>query len=127
MARAVLDASAVLAVINGEPGAQAVAKVVGDAAVSTVTMAEILSKLVEWEMQIDQARQTVDIFDFEIPAFDRPQADLAGYFRAVTRRQGLSLADRACLALAARLAVPAYTADQAWGGLGIGVDIELIR
>jgi PIN domain nuclease of toxin-antitoxin system len=124
---AVLDSSALLAVIHGEPGADAVLAVMADAAISTVNVAEVMSKLIEGGTTLDHARNWVRAFDLAVIDFDLPSAEAVGELRIRTRRAGLSIGDRACLALALRAAVPALTADRAWAALDLGIEIRVIR
>jgi PIN domain nuclease of toxin-antitoxin system len=123
----VLDASAVLALINGEPGSEIVAKTLNVAAVSAVNIAEIATRLVDRGASIEGVREQVDRLPFEIVAFDDAAALHAADLRPETRRFGLSLGDRACLSLARRLGVPAFTADRHWAKIDIGVEVRLIR
>lgn len=123
----VLDASAVLAVINGEPGSEMVAKTLNVAAVSAVNVAEIATRLIDLGASIEGVREQVDRLPFEIAEFDDVAALHAASLRKETRRFGLSLGDRACLSLAQRLGVPAITADRHWAKIDIGVEVRLIR
>jgi ribonuclease VapC len=127
VAKAVLDASAVLAYVNGEPGAEIVASVIGDALVSAVNLAEIVTKLVARTGSLALARTTLGIATFDVVDFDRALAERAGEFVSSTRPKGLSLGDRACLALAERQGLPVLTADRAWASLKVGIDIRPIR
>ena len=126
MPSAVLDTSALLALMNREPGADRVASVLVDAVLSTVNCAEVYTKLSERKMPsatFDAIIQVVPtVIDFDIGLARR-----AGELRAATRHLGLSLGDRACLALAEREGLPAVTAERLWGELDIGVTVELIR
>ena len=127
MARAVLDASAVLAYLNGETGADRVAPFIGDARISTVNIAEVEAHLLSRGGAIDDVRAVLAIVALEIVDFDRELADTTASFAAPTRPQGLSLGDRACLALALRDGLPAVTSDRAWQQTNLGVKIQLIR
>jgi PIN domain nuclease of toxin-antitoxin system len=123
----VLDASALLALINGEPGSEIVAAALGDAAISTVNLTEVVTKMIDigipendaWNEAVDLVPRLVDFG----PELSRRAARL----RISTRALGHSLGDRACLALAELLRLPALTTDQAWRSLSIGVEIRLIR
>ena len=127
MASAVLDSSALLAYVNGETGADIVAGVIGDALVSAVNLAEVVTKLVERGGSLERARAALGVVDLDVVDFTRPLAEQAGGLVALTRSKGLSLGDRACLALATREGLPAFTADRAWASLAIGVEVRLIR
>jgi PIN domain nuclease of toxin-antitoxin system len=122
-----LDSSAVLALIFGEPGGDRVARVVGEAVISAVNLSEIIAKLVESGYRDDEAERAVDGFLPSVMPFDVPLAIDTGTLRRGTRQKGLSLGDRACLALARREDVRVLTADRAWADLDIGVEIEVIR
>ena len=127
MASAVLDASALLAVLNAEPGAEIVVSVLGDAVVSAVNYAEVVSKLVERGADAAVAREAVASINVVVIAFDSVLAERTGALRAQTRRLGLSLGDRACLALAEREAVPAITSDRSWVGAVSNIEVRSIR
>jgi PIN domain nuclease of toxin-antitoxin system len=114
MSDAVLDASAVLALLLAEPGADQVAATLPGALLSTVNLAEIITKLCERGMPAAQARSAIETIGIEIIDFDTTQAILTAELRAATKSAGLSLGDRACLALAQTKNLPALTADQAW-------------
>ena len=127
MAGAVLDASAILAVLNAEAGAGLVTAVLDDALVSTVNYAEVVSKLIERGSTEAQAQAALQAIALTTADFDLPLARRTGAMRAATLRSGLSLGDRACLSLAEREGVPAVTADHSWVGAISGVEIRLIR
>lgn len=127
----VLDASALLTYVFGEPGAEQVERRLPGAVMHTVNYAEVLSKLAERglspedaEAQLAQAGVTQVLrVDPGAPGDARAVARL----RPLTRAQGLSLGDRYCLALAGRLGVPAATTDRAWGALSLGIAVEVLR
>jgi PIN domain nuclease of toxin-antitoxin system len=100
---------------------------IGDAMVSAVNLAEALTKLVDRGATLDQARAVLSLIDFDVVDFNRLMAEAAGGLVLSTRRHGLSLGDRACLALAMQIGVPAVTADRAWKHLDLGIDVQLIR
>jgi ribonuclease VapC len=126
MSDAVLDSSAVLALLLAEPGADVVRTALPGAFISTVNFAEIVSKLCERGMPADQARTAVETIGIDVVAFDIEQALVTGDLRNRTRSAGLSLGDRACLALASQRKLPAITADTAWTSLS-GFEIIIIR
>jgi PIN domain nuclease of toxin-antitoxin system len=126
MANAVLDASAILALLNGEMGAETVMAVLGDSIVSAVNYAEVVSKLIERGGTLAQARTALEIIDLAVSDFDVALAERVATLRAETRHLGLSLADRACLALAERENAPAFTADRSWQAVA-SVEVVSIR
>ena len=127
MAELVIDSSAVLAWLTGERGAEAVEPVLPVSLVSAVNLAEIITKLVEGGHTDSEATELVLRSDYDVIGFDQTLALRAGQLRRQTRHLGLSLGDRACLALAERESLPVLTADRAWASLDIGVEIRLIR
>lgn len=127
VADSVLDASALLAVLLGEPGASVVEPLLGAAAISAVNWAEVLQRFEAHGVGIEGKREDVAALGIEVMDFTVDDATVAARLRKPTRALGLSLADRACLALAARLDVGAYTADRTWAALAIGTKIVLIR
>jgi ribonuclease VapC len=122
----VLDASALLALIFEEPGAEAVREALPDAIMGMVNVCEVISKLSE-RVPTEEASAWVDRLALNKVDFDWPQSRTAGELRKMTRRLGLSLGDRACLALAIERQLPVLTAERAWTKLAIGVDIRLVR
>lgn len=129
MSSCVLDASAAIAYLEQETGSDVVAAIVEsqEGAMSTVNFAEVATRLadrgaLEVDIRLATGRLRADLY-----SFDGEMALQAGLLRPVTRRLGLSLGDRACLALAQRLNLPVYTADRAWAALQLGILIHLIR
>ena len=127
MADCVVDASAILALVKGEPGAGVVRARISRAVVSTVNVAEVGTKLVDWGMTGAGLRHVILNLGFEVRPFDSDQALAAAALRTATRSHGLSLGDRACLALAQSTGLPVLTADRAWRGVGLELAIEVIR
>ena len=123
----VIDASALLALLNQEPGADAVEEHLDAAAISAVNWCEAYGKLRQAGVGGDALVAGFTETGIEIRPFDAEDARLAGELVGLTRKAGLSLADRACLALAGRLGVPAVTADRTWLPLDIGVEVIRIR
>lgn len=123
----VADASAVLALVKGEPFRGFDPRRISGATVSAVNLSEILSTLAEDGLTEQQVDATISPLELRIVAFDETQARDAARLRSITKRLGLSLGDRACLALARALKKPAATADRAWSKLDIGAEIILIR
>jgi PIN domain nuclease of toxin-antitoxin system len=124
----VLDASAILAVINAEPGAEKLTPdLLAGAVGSAVNLAEVQTKLVSRGWTSDDAWEDATSPIREVLPFDEEQARMAGDLAIQTRHLGLSLGDRACLALGIALKVPVYTAEKAWKKVKVGVRIHVIR
>ena len=126
----VLDASALLAYLNGEPGAQRVQQCIeqGQAIMSSVNLAEVLSKCADQGMSSADQAALCAALPLEISAFDTAVALTSAALRSSTRAQGLSLGDSCCLALAQSRNATALTADQAWSRLGrADIGVEQIR
>ena len=124
---AVLDASALLCLLNGEPGSERVLEALPTAVIGAANLAEVVSKLRERGLSVEEVEDVLGGLPLDVRPLTTAQAYAIGHLRPATRNLGLSLGDRACLALAAELSMPALTADQAWAGLDIGVAVELIR
>ena len=128
MSSAVLDASALLALLGQEPGSMQVAAAISNgAAISAVNLAEVVAKLQERGASEAIIRATLLPLTFTIVTFDTDLAYATGLLRTSTRPAGLSFGDRACLALAQRLGVPALTTDRAWATLSLPVAVIVIR
>lgn len=97
------------------------------AIISAVNLSEVIAKLSEAGVPEAVIHQMLDPMGLEVVSFDTDLAYQAGMFRPATKHAGLSLGDRACLALAGRLALPALTADRTWDQLNLGVTIHFIR
>jgi ribonuclease VapC len=128
MNKVVLDASAILAMLNDEPGAEKITpELLSRATTSAVNLAEVQTILVReggdpdesWALAVDPIP--------DVEPFTAEQARIAGTLIQKTRSLGLSLGDRACLALAIALNAPVYTTDQLWRKLKLGVPIYLLR
>ncbi len=127
MAEVVLDASAVIALLRREAGADVVASALPGALISAVNLSEVAVWLSDAGAEDDAVRQTLDGLMLDPRAFDSETAFSSAGIRKTTRKKGLSLGDRACLALALHVKLPALTADRIWAELDIGVDVVLIR
>lgn len=127
MSRAVLDASAIIALLRDEPGAEAVRVWVPDALVSAVNISEVGAKFAERGMKEADIRGAIGTLGLEVVAFDEAAAHATAWLRGQTRRLGLSLGDRACLALGATRGLPVLTTDRSWAGVDIGVDVRVVR
>jgi PIN domain nuclease of toxin-antitoxin system len=127
MSSIVLDASALLAVLNREPGADKLTpQLLNIATSSTVNLAEVQSKLVNRGLRPQEAWEATISPIREATPFTREHAMTAGSLIAETRALGLSLGDRACLALGLALSAPVYTADKTWKSLKLGLRIHVI-
>lgn len=127
MAEVVLDASAMLAVILDEPGTDNVRPHLDGAIIGTVNLAEVVAKLVDRGAAFAEAEALIADLTVAPVVFDVDQAWSSGLLRAASRKRGLSLGDRACLALAKARGAPALTADRAWAEVAAGVEVRLIR
>ena len=128
MSRIILDASAILAVIHQESGYEELTpELLEEAAASTVNLAEVQSKLLSRGWTSDEAWEDATSPVREVLPFDEEQARIAGDLVTQTRHLGLSLGDRACLALGIALKLPVYAAEKAWKKLKVGVRIHVIR
>ena len=124
---AVLDASALLALLFAEPGAERVADVIAEGAViSTVNLSEVAALLVRHGQEPEKTLVPV-LEQVAVELFTPEDALTAAKLSPLTAPKGLSLGDRACLALAKRLAARAVTAERAWAQLEVDLQIELIR
>jgi PIN domain nuclease of toxin-antitoxin system len=123
----VLDSSAILAVIFNEPGAEAVIDLLQGGLLSTVNLAEVHSRLVLAGSSSQLAWSRVLSLGCEVCLFDDEQARFTGELIASTRPLGLSLGDRACLALAIQRQAKVYTTNRAWKRLHMEIEIEVIR
>jgi ribonuclease VapC len=123
----VLDASALLAMLRGEPGAERVEPRLEGACIGAVNLSEVVAKLIEDDVPEAELRRAIDRLELDVHAFEARHAYLAGFLRKSTRALGLSFGDRACLALAQSLGALALTADRSWSRLDLGIAIEVIR
>ncbi|MEE8189866.1 MAG: type II toxin-antitoxin system VapC family toxin [Kiloniellales bacterium] len=127
MSDVVLDASAVLAVVHDEPGAEMVRPHLPGAYLSAVNAAEVVAKMVDGGADPAEAGDKLFRLGTRVVAFEPGDIVPGAQLRKASRSVGLSLADRACLTLAQRLGLPALTADRMWSKLNLRVDIQQIR
>jgi len=127
MSRSVLDSSAILAFFHSEAGWETVKAALPDGIVSSLILAEVVTRLTLGGGEPWKIAGAWDNLQLLVEPFDDARARAAGFLVAKTKPFGLSLADRACLALAGELGLPAITADRAWSNVEIGVKIVLIR
>ena len=124
----VLDASALLALLQNETGADIVANRLPRCVMSAVNLSEVVAKLADHGVPAAELGAALEGLDIDMRPFDTQAAYAAGELRRSTRALGLSFGDRACLALAAQLGVAAVTADRAWARLASTIArVELIR
>jgi len=124
---AVWDASALLLLLQQEPGWQKLGPRLQDSVMSSVNLSEVAAKLIESGGAPGMTREVLDGLSIEIHDFTAGLAFRAAELRAPTRNLGLSLGDRACLALGLSLGSPILTCDRAWLKLDLGVAIEFVR
>jgi ribonuclease VapC len=122
-----LDASAFLAFLFREKGDERVAGIMSEACLSTVNLAEVIGRFVLDGHDADTVLQRLTAGPLEIVLFGPSEAAMAASLLPRTRPLGLSLGDRACLALALGRRIPAVTADRTWLKLDLDVKIEVIR
>lgn len=129
MSEFVLDASALLAMLNDEPGGAKVADTIASARIGVINYAEVVSHFVRLGMPERDIDAMLDPLPMEVVPADKGLGKMAGRLRGVTAQAGLSLGDRFCLALALRDGLPAWTADKAWKTVekDIGVEVVTIR
>lgn len=128
MTKVVLDASALIAYIRKEPGAESVLDLLPHAVMSSVNYAEVVTVLSRLTMTSDIIENILKNLIGHVMSFDQSQAFLTGVLQRQTKSKGLSLGDRACIALGIHLQAPIYTADQVWTELALEhADIRLIR
>jgi PIN domain nuclease of toxin-antitoxin system len=127
MSNVVFDASAVLALLNQEQGSEAITALIPDAVISAVNLSEVIAKLAEAGIPEANIQQILDHLNLEVIPFNDQQALTAGLLRPSTKSVGLSLGDRACLALGTLLNLPVITSDRAWSNLQLNLDIRVIR
>ncbi|MGZ4114839.1 MAG: type II toxin-antitoxin system VapC family toxin [Actinomycetota bacterium] len=123
----VLDASAVLALLEGEPGADEIEALLDGSVISAVNLSEVLQKTIEHDVDTDGLEYDLEALGVEVRAFDALQARAAAELWERAPRAALSLGDRACLALASGLDLAAVTADRRWSSLPLGVRVRVVR
>ena len=127
MADAVLDASALIAFLRNERGTEKVAKVLTHSCISAVNLAEALGKLVEHGKPLEDVAFQVERLRIPVVPFDGEQASIAASLWKQTRAVGMSLGDRACVALARQCSLPALTTEADWLKCELGIKIVKIR
>ncbi|HHY54723.1 MAG TPA: type II toxin-antitoxin system VapC family toxin [Chloroflexi bacterium] len=123
--KAVLDASALLAWLQNEPGAAIVEELLSESAISSLNWSEVLQKSLAHGVEITGLRQDMEALGLVILPFDRDAAEQAA--RLWSADSSLSLADRACLALGIQHGAPVLTADRLWTQVSVGATVRLVR
>ena len=124
----ILDASAVLALINNEPGADVVATALSGSSIGTPNLAEVVGKMLDSDVRPDRLRQLLTSAGVTIEPLLADDAELAGVLRSLPGGRALSLGDRCCLALTIRSDPPeVLTADRAWAVLDLPINVHLLR
>ncbi len=128
MSSCVLDASALIALFHQEPGSDKVAQAIEDGAViSTVNLSEVASKLNELGTPEVLIQTAINVLELTLVDFNAELAYKVGFLRPLTKSAGLSLGDRACLALAQHLNLPALTTDRVWKDLIPEINVQVIH
>ena len=125
--KAVLDASALLAFLQDEPGSEDVEAVLPDACISAVNWSEVVQKALAANVDVSGMRADIQALGLTIETFTEDQAEYAAQLWLDTKKHGLSLADRACLSLGYSLELPILTMDRAWEKLALALDIKVLR
>lgn len=129
MSKVILDTSALLAYLFEEEGADKVAPILeeGRGVIGSANYAELVTKLVDENMPMEEILAVISSLELEFIPQDEQQARLTGELRAVSKKFGLSLGDRACLALGLVTGLPIMTADQAWQEIPVKINLLIIR
>lgn len=123
----VCDTSAVIAALRDEPGGDRVLAQIADSVMSAVNFSELVTYAARTGSDVDELRTDLAALGVTVHAFDEDMAMVAGRLVEHTKPLGLSLGDRACLALGLALGAPIITTDRSWARLNIGAMIEVIR
>ena len=124
---AILDASALLAVLGDEPGGEVVVPLLDGAVISAVNWSEVLGRYVDLGLDIIGREAEIESLGVSLAPYTSRHAEVAAGLLPLTRKAGLSLGDRACLALALDLGGQPVTADRAWRRIDVGLAVTLIR
>ncbi|KAB2876029.1 MAG: type II toxin-antitoxin system VapC family toxin [Bauldia sp.] len=127
MSEIVLDASVVLAAILEEPGHEVMLELRDAALMSAVNLAEARTRLIDHGYDRQSIDTSIGLLNIKVIDFDTELAVMSAELRPATRAAGLSLGDRACLALALKLGAVALTADRAWAGIETAVEVRVVR
>lgn len=123
----VLDASALLAYLLQEPGAEVVDGLLSDARMTSVNWAEVVQKSLSADVDVQGMREELQALGMKVEAFLAADGEKAGQLWPLTRQRGLSLGDRACLSLGLRLGLKVVTCDRAWAELPLELEVQVLR
>lgn len=123
----VLDASALLAYLRQEPGADVVDGVLADARMANVNCSEVVQKSLSAGVDVEGMRDDLQALGVRVEPFLPEDGEQAGRLWSLTRQQGLSLGDRACLSLGLRLGLAVLTCDRAWAQLPLELEVRILR
>ena len=127
MSSVVLDASALIAFLRKEPGADIVSAALNNAAISSVNLSEVLAKAADTPAGFESAKAALRGLPLRVVPFDEEQGLIAAGLRPLTRPLGLSLGDRCCLALGLVEELPILTTDRQWSKMPLGLQVRVIR
>lgn len=123
----VLDASALLAYLLQEPGAVVVDGLLSEARMASVNWAEVVQKALSAGVEVQGMREELQALGMQVEPFLAMDGECAGQLWPLTRQQGLSLGDRACLSLGLRLGLTVVTCDRAWAELPLELEVQVLR
>jgi len=123
----VLDASALLAFLQNEPGCDQVETALAEAVISSVNWAEVVQKSIAADVDVNGMREDLEALGLRIIPFSAEEAGIAAQLWQKPRHAGLSLGDRACLSTSIGLDAPVLTADKIWAALNLPVAVRCIR
>ena len=123
----VLDASALLAYLQDEPGSEVIDQILPESIMSSVNWSEVVQKSIAAGIDTDRMLEEFQALGLNIELFTVEDAELAGKLWKQTYKIGLSLGDRACLSLSMRFGVSVLTSDRVWASLNLPLDVRLIR
>ncbi|MEN9567430.1 MAG: hypothetical protein RLZZ69_2626 [Cyanobacteriota bacterium] len=123
----VLDASALLAYLQDEPGGEMIEEILSEAIISSVNWTEVVQKSLAAGVVIDGMREDLAALGLEIVPFASEDGEMAGQLWLQTKQVGLSLGDRACLSLGLKLNLRVLTCDRIWTTISLALDVQVIR
>ena len=123
----VLDASALLCFLQSELGADQVDAALPEAVISSVNWAEVMQKSLAAGVDVEGLKDDLAALGLTVLPFTVEEAEIAAQLWQTTRQFGLSLGDRACLALAIRLNAPVQTTDHIWSTLNLSITVHNVR